>query len=187
MQKNLNILPQKSLPTVHCLNRDTKGNTKKLQHNTKSFHLNLSISVCPVRKHEWLWISFTCFGAKESDNSCTGEATARQPQKRRMVLQVVATENCSFLVFCWVAWDISGCTGSPAPPVIIDVFDLRPSYECWTQVIIDLFSQMFSSDHYIDHRSLLIYSLTWCCLQMTSGQHSYDGLINTSCRRINQL
>ncbi len=68
---------------------------------------------------------------------------------------------------------------------ILSLVFFRPSYECWPQVIIDLFSHLFSSDHHmnVDHRSSLIYS----CLQTTSGQHSYDGLINTSCRRINQL
>ncbi len=60
---------------------------------------------------------------------------------------------------------MSGCTGSPAPPVI-DVFVLRPSFECWTQVLIDLFSQMFSSDHHLsaELKSSLTYSLK-CFLQ----------------------
>ena len=38
--------------------------------------------MCPFRKHKWLWINFTCFGANESENRYNGKAKAGQPPKR---------------------------------------------------------------------------------------------------------
>ena len=43
-------------------------------------------------------ISFTCFGANESDNRCNGEAKARQAWKKEMVLHVVAIDIFSLVL-----------------------------------------------------------------------------------------
>ena len=49
------------------------------------------------RKRKRLWINFTCFGANESDNRWTGEATARQPPKRKWFCILHCICSLSFL------------------------------------------------------------------------------------------
>ena len=53
-------------------------------HSITPSQLNFwDIDLSSLGSTQRMWINFTCFGANESDNRWTGEATARQPPKRK--------------------------------------------------------------------------------------------------------